>query len=264
MEDYTNQLTQQVAQLDYYIRLAEERLKKNRKTKKCVVCTSTRKNGYQYYLMENGERKYVKMQDLDKVRSIVQKDYDEAVYKALITVRYRIQRFLKQYDVKQIDRAYSGMAEARKCLVQPLIPTDEQFVEEWYQTHKDNQNPFPEQGVYLTARGEHVRSKSEKIIADLFEKYEIPYRYEPLLELSEGRSVCPDFAVLNVRQRKTMYWEHFGLITDGDYARKTLQKLSAYEESGYAVGEKLLFSMESEQMPLNVTLLERKIRQYLL
>ncbi|MCR4616899.1 MAG: hypothetical protein K5669_01795 [Lachnospiraceae bacterium] len=264
MEDYRNKLKEQVDQFDFYIRLAEERLKKSKKIKKQVVCTSTRKKGYQYYLMENGKRTYVKKRDMDMVRGIVQKDYDEAMYKALTTVRHHIQRFIKEYDLSLIDKVYSGMADARKQLVQPLIPTDEQFVEEWYRTHKGNQNSFPEQGTYLTAHGERVRSKSEKIIADLFEKHKVPYRYEPMLKLSEGRFVYPDFVVLNVRRRKTMYWEHFGLITDGDYAKKTLQKLSAYEDSGYVVGEDLLFSMESEQIPLNVTLIEQKIHKYIL
>ncbi len=264
MEDYKNQLIDQVEQLNTYIRQAEDRLNKSKKTKKRVVCTSTRKNGFQYYLMENGKRIYVKNQDMDMVRGIVQKDYEEAIYKELTTVRYRIQRFLKCYDVTQINKVYSNLAEARKQLVKPLIPTDEQFVEEWYQSHKDNQNSFPEKGTYLTAHGEHVRSKSEKIIADLFEKYEIPYRYEPMLKLSDGRCVFPDFVVLNLRRRKTIYWEHFGLITDGEYAKKTLQKLSFYEESGLVVGKDLLFSMESDLMPLNVTLLEQKIHQYIL
>ncbi|MCR5101181.1 MAG: hypothetical protein K6B41_07480, partial [Butyrivibrio sp.] len=108
------------------------------------------------------------------------------------------------------------------------------------------------------------RSKSEKIIADLFEKYKIPYRYEPMLELSDGHCVFPDFVVLNVRLRKTIYWEHFGLITDGEYAKKTLQKLSFYEENGIVVGKDLLISIESDQIPLNVKLLEQKIHQYIL
>lgn len=264
MEDYKNQLMDQVEQLNTYIQQAEERLKKSKKTKKRMVCTSTRKNGFQYYLMENGKRIYVKKQDIDMVRGIVQKDYDEAIYKELKTVRYRLQHFLKCYDVTQINKVYSNLAEARKQLVKPLIPTDKQFVEEWYQTYKGNQNSFPEQGTYLTARGEHVRSKSEKIIADLFEKYKIPYRYEPMLELSDGHCVFPDFVVLNVRLRKTIYWEHFGLITDGEYAKKTLQKLSFYEENGIVVGKDLLISIESDQIPLNVKLLEQKIHQYIL
>ena len=264
IEDLKNQLTEQAEQLNSYIRMAEERLKKSKKTKKQVVCTSTRKNGYQYYLMENGKRTYVKAKDIDSIREIVQKEYDESVYDTLTTLRFRMQRFLKQYDITLVDKAYSGMADARKQLVNPLILPDEQYIEEWYQSHKDNQNSFPEPGTYLTARGEHVRSKSEKIIADLLEKYKIPYRYEPLLKLSDGHCVFPDFAVLNVRRRKTIYWEHFGLITDGDYARKTLQKMSAYEESGYAIGEDVVFSMESEFMPLDVTQLDRKIKRHLL
>ncbi|MBQ7615252.1 MAG: hypothetical protein IJU77_09410 [Butyrivibrio sp.] len=264
IEDYKEELKGQVEQLNYYIKLADERLKKSKRIEKRVVCTSTRKNGFQYYLMEDGKRAYVKAKDMDAVRNIVQKDYDESIYNALVTVRYRIERFLKLYDVTMIDDTYRKMSEARKRLVEPLIPTDEQYVEEWYLKHKDNQNTFPVQGTYLTARGESVRSKSEKIIADLFDKYDIPYRYEPMLKLKDGRGLFPDFAVLNVRRRRTFYWEHFGLITDGEYAKKTLHKLNVYEESGYVIGEDILFSTESDTMPLNVGLFEQKIRKHLL
>ncbi len=255
---------EQVEQLNTYIQQVENRLKKSKNIKKRVVCTSTRKNGYQYYLMENGKRIYVKSKDIGLVRDILQKDYDERMYTVLTSIRYHIRRFLKIYDVTLIDKVYSTMADARKQLVQPLIPSDEKIVETWYQNHNGNQNPYPEQGTYQTARGEYVRSKSEKIIADLFEKYKIPYCYEPGLKLVDGRNVFPDFAVLNVRCRKTMYWEHFGLIDVGDYASKTLRKISAYEESGYVIGKNLIISMEAETMPLNMTQLENKIKKYLL
>ena len=102
------------------------------------------------------------------------------------------------------------------------------------------------------------------MIKSAFPKHNIPYRYEPKLELEDGTCMFPDFIVLNVRCRKTVYWEHFGLVSDGDYARKALQKLELYEENGFVVGEDLLFSTESAASPLNVRQLEAKIQKYLL
>ncbi len=263
-ENLRIQLEEQRNQINEYIKLVEKRLKKSKDVEKCIVCTSTRKNGFQYYLMKDKKRTYVKAKDLDEVRKIVQKSYDESVYKKLLTMRYQIERFLKLYDFDSISKIYGELTDARKLLVNPLIPTDEQYVQEWYLAHAACQNPFPKQGAYLTSRGEEVRSKSEKIIADLFDRYNVPYQYEPQIEMSDGHILFPDFVVLNVRQRKTMYWEHFGLITESEYAKKTCQKINLYEENGFVIGESILFSMESGERPLNIKQIESKIKKYLL
>ncbi|SFH72967.1 hypothetical protein SAMN04487830_106120 [Pseudobutyrivibrio sp. OR37] len=72
-----------------------------------------------------------------------------------------------------------------------------------------------------------VRSKSEKIIADALEKYNVPYQYEPMLELGYN-TIYPDFVVLNLRTRKTVYWEHLGLVSDIEYSTAFY-----YEQRGY-------------------------------
>ncbi len=263
-EDIRSQLEEQMRQLNKYINTVEKHLKRSEDVEKFAVCTSTRKNGFQYYLMEDGKRVYVKKKDMDLIRKIVQKSYDETVYQKLLTMRYRIERFLKLYDPDAITRVYIDLADARKPLVKPIILNDEQYIKEWYLTHPDCQNTFTIQDGYLTSHGEKVRSKSEKIIADLFDKYNIPYRYEPQLKLADGHIVFPDFVVLNVRQRKTMYWEHFGMVSDMEYAHKTCHKINMYEESGFVIGEDIMFSMEFEDRPLNIKQLEMKIKKYLM
>ena len=166
---------------------------------------------------------------MDTVRKIVQRSYDESVHQKLLTVKYQIERFLKLYDPDSITKAYSDLADARKQLVNPLIMTDEQYVKEWYSNHPGCQNTFPIKDGYLTSRNEEVRSKSEKIIADLFDKYNIPYRYEPRLEMPDGSVVYPDFAVLNVSRRKTMYWEHFGMMDNPEYSAQFVNKINLYK-----------------------------------
>ena len=79
-----------------------------------------------------------------------------------------------------------------------------------------------------TKRGEYVRSKSEKILADLFYENGIPYQYEPAFRLINGKLVYPDFVLLNVRERKTFYWEHYGLASDETYSTKNIDKLCLY------------------------------------
>ena len=247
--------------MNQYIGLAEQRLKKEKNIQKRAITTATRKNGYQYYFIENGKRCYVKTQNLGEVQKIIQKDYDESVYNVICKAKKNIERFLNNYDISAIDRVYEGLGEARKRFVVPLRKTDEQYIEEWYETCVGAQNTFPEQGKYITERGEMVRSKSEKIIADLFDKYGIPYSYEPQLKMKSGHYLYPDFALLNVKKRETVYWEHFGLITDPDYAIKALNKINEYEENGLIIGKDILFTMESPSAPLDIKQVEEKIQR---
>ncbi|MCR5687199.1 MAG: hypothetical protein K6G58_04195 [Lachnospiraceae bacterium] len=168
------------------------------------------------------------------------------------------------YDPTAIYGVYDKLCDARKALVTPVIPTDEEYVREWMESHAGSRNDYPASATYLTERGEQVRSKSEKILADLFGKNGIPYCYEPELILSDGRNFYPDFALLNLRTRKTVYWEHFGLVSDGEYALKSFWKLYKYEADGFEVGKDILFSVESENMPLNQRELEKKIKRFLM
>ena len=55
-----------------------------------------------------------------------------------------------------------------------------------------------------------------------------------------------------------------GLVSEEDYAIKNFGKLQLYEKSGYIVGDRVLISMESESNPLDVRIIEKKIKTYLL
>ena len=136
------------------------------------------------------------------------------------------------------------------------------LISRWQSEMHGDQNKFYEKGNYKTRRGEYVRSKSEMIIADYFNEYGLDYVYEPELKLSEDNVIYPDFAILNVRKRKTVYWEHLGMIDDGEYASKNFNKLRAYERAGYTIGNNIVFSMESIEQPLDIEEIEKKIKEY--
>src|SRR5574344_2972007 len=88
----------------------------------------------------------------------------------------------------------------------------------------------------VTGRGELVRSKSEVIIADTLARYKIPYRYEmPLVVKTNGlerREFRPDFCCLRVRDRKEFLWEHFGMMSDSEYASSAVKKIQVYQHNG--------------------------------
>ncbi len=90
----------------------------------------------------------------------------------------------------------------------------------------------------------------------------MPFQYEARLELFDGYSIYPDFVVLNVRKRKTIYWEHLGLISDPEYARKNYLKIQMYEKGGFEIGDNLIITMESDIYKFDVRDIERKIIRY--
>ncbi len=265
MESYATQLKQQVDELEKLIKCVDQRLRLCTVPERQKVCVTNHKNGFQYYdVDETGKRTYLKKENMAMITAVVQRDYDRVVLKTLIEARSRIERFLRRYDMDAFENVYDKLCAARKVLVNPIIEPEVQFIQSWKEQFVGDQNSYPKAVTYQTEQGEVVRSKSEKILADLFLKYGIPYVYEPCLQLQNGKNYYPDFVLLNVRKRKTIYWEHFGLITDGEYAAKALKKLNAYEMEGLYVGESVLYSMESDTSPLNVKRIEKKLNKYLL
>lgn len=264
MRNYKKELQRQIDWLDDVIDKTEKKIIQNNSLEMRNVRFSKQRYGYQYYWENSdGKRIYVRNAELEAVKRKLQLDYDRELCNVVRKVRLKIDRFMKMYDMNMITDVYDRLCDARKEMVIPVVLSDNEFIEEWKRAHEGEMNTFPEKGQYLTNKGEYVRSKSEKILADLFYKHEVPYVYEPKFELKSGGVLFPDFALLNVEQRKTIYWEHFGLVTDGEYAIKSLAKLEAYEKSGLSIGETLLFSMESEAFPLDIKRVEKKVIDHL-
>ncbi len=135
------------------------------------------------------------------------------------------------------------------------------YVEKWINRF------YPTMGVsegvgFYTVGGEHVRSKSEVIIADMLKHYDVPYHYEPVLKLRD-QVKCPDFLVLNTKTRKEYIWEHFGMMDKPEYCKDAIEKLSFYENTGYSLGDNLIITMESSLHPLDTKYAERMIKKYL-
>ena len=112
----------------------------------------------------------------------------------------------------------------------------------------------------MTERGERVRSKSEKIIADKLYMLGIPYRYEFPIVLEGNIKMYPDFTILKMPERKEVYLEHFGKLDDEAYINITIMKLNTYEKNGIYVGVNLFFTYETNRKALNVKALDKMLR----
>lgn len=105
--------------------------------------------------------------------------------------------------------------------------------------------------VFVTEKGERVRSKSEKIIADKLYMMGIPYRYEYPLVLNNGVIVYPDFTILRMPRRQEVYLEHFGMMDDMNYVDTTLFKINSYEKNDIYLGVNLFITYETSRQPFN-------------
>ena len=108
-----------------------------------------------------------------------------------------------------------------------------------------------------------MRSKSEVIIADLLGREKIPYRYEYPVKIKGWGKVYPDFTVLNVKKRKEMYWEHFGMMDDPEYVEKAVQKIEMYQKNGIYPGEHLIITYETRNVQINQKSIMGLIQHYL-
>ena len=116
--------------------------------------------------------------------------------------------------------------------------------------------------VYLTDRGERVRSKSELNIANMLNKMNVPYKYECPIRLSNGKIIHPDFTVLDVKKRREIYWEHRGMMDDRMYLKHAIERVKEYGKSGIYVGDNLLLTEETSTLPLGTNEIERLIRHF--
>ena len=118
--------------------------------------------------------------------------------------------------------------------------------------------------LILTEKGERVRSKSEKILADYFYRKNILYKYEKPLHLKGYGTVYPDFTFLSKKTYQEIYWEHEGMMDKQDYARAAVRKIELYQINHVYPGDRLIITFETEQNVLNSKIIENLIEKYLI
>ncbi len=168
----------------------------------------------------------------------------------------------------ELTDVYNQMHVGKRVLFEPdIIPVSklkEEFENETYEGLDFDENDHTE---YYTNRGERVRSKSEKIIADELDRWGIPYKYEsPLLLNVDGRPKVfyPDFTVMNITTGEIKYLEHLGMMDNQYYINNALGKLDVFERNGLLIGRDVLLLHESSRQPLNTRIILDYINEFLL
>ncbi|MGO5160845.1 MULTISPECIES: hypothetical protein [unclassified Bilifractor] len=219
-----------------------------------------------YWRKDSGEKTgtYIRKTPENKtfIQMMIQREYDQKLLKAAIE-EYKYLLGGKRFcPMDSFRKAYDSMGSVKQKWVSPAIMSDEKYEEEWISKSPSNSQYKSENRIYKTKQGEEVRSKSELIIANtLFEK-NIPYRYECPLTDSGRIWAVPDFTVLNVRERKEYYWEHFGMMGDSEYAINALKKIRNYEKHHMFPGTEMIYTFEAAMVQINVESIEDLVAKY--
>lgn len=225
-------------------RLMENLLRENNRKKELISllesfpegCLVTQKKGnyleYYIYFYKNGKRK---SRYLSKERD-----------KELIEIMKH-----KKEAASGIKKEISFISEYIKA----LYPIAKQICDEFSLPDKlfppsfSQKEDRKEQLTILTDRGEMVRSKSEKFIADTLYKFNLDYRYEQVLNLG-GVIFYPDFTVISPLNGQKYFWEHLGLRNER-YLLDWENRRCVYDNHGIKEGRNLIVTTEDDTNNFN-------------
>lgn len=207
---------------------------------------------------------YIKKCDAKLAYAIAQRDYDEALLKIVEERLKRVQSLLEYCQNHELEQVYEKLNPCRKEIVRSRIMTDKEYTDKWNSVQYEGKTFAEGTAMIYADKGERVRSKSEKIIADMLLKNGISYRYEAPITLRGLGIIYPDFTVLNVSKREEIYWEHLGMMDNNEYCERALRKIEVYQQNGILLGKNLIITYETSKYPLETQMIDRNIKEYCL
>ena len=114
------------------------------------------------------------------------------ILKTIDAEERRIRKFLNKYNPNSLLEVYDSMPEQKGIFVTKYELTDEEYAKMWEESKNNLGRIEPDEQLkelgLITEKGEYVRSKSEKIIADTLTKNNIN-----LQVVGEGKTVVKQF-----------------------------------------------------------------------
>lgn len=212
---------------------------------------------YRRLLANDKTGSYLSKKEAGLISQLAQKDYDEKIIRWLAKEPELSEDFLF-YNPPQKNPSIPDSIE-----IDTVLDSDEEYIQSWERVKYNGNVAYPFTGEFFTEKGEQVRSKSEILIANTLKAFHIPYRYEYPHKI-KGITVYSDFTCLNVRLRREIIFEHFGMIDSANYMERMRMKIELFEKAGLTVGKDYIFTMESMEKPLSIKTIQLMIRKYLL
>ena len=229
--------------------------------------TSKRTNTIQYFHRTDPKSthgKYIPVSKRKLAVSLAQKDYMKRLLPVAQKEQTLIENLLSFYNsTMTMEELYKSLPEPCRRLVTPVEPSEDEYIQTWYAVEYEHKEFCEDAPEYYAANGVRMRSKSELLIADCLLRLNVPFRYECPLTLEGCGTIHPDFTVLNVSQRKTLYWEHLGMMDVPEYAESAVSRIGHYIRNNIIPGDELILTYETKAIPLHTLQAEKLIKHYL-
>jgi len=204
------------------------------------------------YLVQRRSSYYVRVNGVDKgisrnltiIRQLARKAY---LQKRLLHLEANLSstKRLIKYQTEDFNEIVHELSSAYQTL--PLFYFYHPSIHEKFVQRKNMYQKLyrPEELIFYTGSGLRVRSKSERTIADTLDQYKIPFHYEASLVL-DNVVWHPDFTIYRPADGKLLLWEHFGIMDDDKYRKRTIEKIALYIRNGYYPSCNLICTYEQD------------------
>lgn len=226
-----------------------------------IVVRRQNGNVYYYFAKPKTKDRYLTKADAALINQLLQKRYLKEVLKAAKNELAALSKMLTMYPEDLPEELYKKLPEELRAGVEPVILGNEQDAREWMAEPYVGK-PFKEgTPVFKTIRGERVRSKSEVMIADRMFFRGVPYKYECPIMI-DGQVIHPDFSIKRMSDNKLIYHEHCGRMDDPEYVNDLVERVNLYNLAGIMQGDRLTFSFETADKPLDTRVVDRLIDEF--
>lgn len=218
------------------------------------------------YYQKNGKDDkwtYIHVNERAIAEKLAQADYDRKILSVLKKKLLGVRSLLKMQIEQTEENVFWKLHPGRQELIIPTMPVVERTLKAWEERTYDGKPIDGCKTEIYTERGERVRSKSEKIIADKLYQMGIPYKYEYPVDFGYYTGYV-DFLVLNKYTNRTFYYEHFGMMDDDSYKNDVARRIRDYEQIGVFPGGGLVMTFESSVCSISVQELEYLCRKHFL
>lgn len=195
-----------------------------------------------FYCHVAGEKAIGITKNKDLIRRLCRKKYLLTRKKQLENNLSIVSQVVERFDVATPKETIESFSKSYQGLTESYF--FHSSINEWLEEpYKKNPYPVEGGGNFFSNNGTALRSKSEVLIANQLEKYNIPYRYDSAFTLG-GQTKYPDFVIKKPYTGETIIWEHFGALHQPGYEQKMNEKMELYMKHGYIPFENLIYTLE--------------------
>lgn len=229
---------------------------------KLICCHQ--KNHYKWYQRDEHGKTYIPKSNRILAEKLAAKKLAHHSLAKLTAEHQAITAYLNTYNsyIKKAEPSpleHPGYQELLSTFFKPVSAE----LYEWASSPFESNPRNPDNLIHKTDTGIYVRSKSEAMIVHFLYINKIPFRYECKLVL--GKIVLyPDFTIRHPVTGEIFYWEHFGLMDDPSYCKKTSAKIQTYSMHGIIPSINLITTYETQNHPLTTDAIIKILEEYFL